>query len=64
MRSKPKSGIFRSAIGYLGFSRRTALFIDDKQENCDAAAALGMQTIVFQSPAQLCAALNDYGINI
>ena len=61
---KPKPGIFKSAIDISGFPAGAALFIDDKQENCEAAAALGMQTILFESPTQLCAALNDYGIKI
>ena len=50
---KPTAGIFESAIDISGFPARTALFIDDKQENCEVASSLGMQTICFESPAQL-----------
>jgi len=59
---KPHEGIFASAIDISGFEADTALFIDDKQENCDAAARLGMQTILFQEPTQLCDALKAHGI--
>jgi epoxide hydrolase-like predicted phosphatase len=61
---KPNPGIYEAAIDISGFAAETALFIDDRQENCDAAAALGIQTIVFQSPAQLSKALADFGINL
>ena len=60
---KPAMGIFESAIDISGFPARSALFIDDKQENCDAAAALGIKTICFESPAQLCESLETHGIH-
>ena len=61
---KPMPGIFRSAIDISGFEARTALFIDDKAENCEAAEALGMNAIRFESPRQLCAALAGYDIHV
>ncbi len=61
---KPMAGIYKSAIDISGFDAETALFIDDKEENCEAATALGMKTIVFQSPKQLCAALKEYDIHV
>jgi len=61
---KPMPGIYKSAIDISGFHAETALLIDDKQENCDAAAALGMQTIHFGSPSQLCMAFKNFGINL
>ena len=60
---KPAAGIYESAIDISGFPARAALFIDDKQENCDAAAALGINTIRFESPSQLCTALEHHGIH-
>lgn len=54
---KPMPGIYHSAIDISGFDASTALFIDDKEENCAAAEALGMQTILFQSAEQLRTAL-------
>jgi HAD superfamily hydrolase (TIGR01509 family) len=59
---KPMPGIYKSAIDISGFHAETALLIDDKQENCDAASALGMQTILFESPSQLSAAFTTFGV--
>jgi FMN phosphatase YigB (HAD superfamily) len=59
---KPHPGIYRTAIEISGHLAETALFIDDKVENCDAAAALGMQTICFESPAQLRDELAQLGL--
>lgn len=61
---KPAAGIFKSAIDISGFAAETAILIDDKEENCKAAAALGMETILFESPAQLRLALSEYGIDL
>jgi putative hydrolase of the HAD superfamily len=61
---KPMPGIYKSAIDISGFCAETALLIDDKQENCEAASALRMQTIFFESPSQLCAAFKNFGINL
>ncbi len=59
---KPMPGIFRAAVDISGFAAATALFVDDKAENCRAAEAAGMNAILFQSPAQLCEAMTGYGI--
>jgi len=59
---KPHPGIYKAAIDISGFDAETALFIDDKQENCAAAAALGMRMIRFEDPRQLCTALAAQGI--
>ncbi len=56
---KPALGIDIS-----GFPAHTALFIDDKQENCDAASNLGINTIRFESPARLRDELTHYGIDV
>lgn len=61
---KPAPGIYKSAIDISGFAAGTALLIDDKAENCKAAAALGMETILFESPVQLRGALLEYGIDL
>jgi FMN phosphatase YigB (HAD superfamily) len=61
---KPLPDIFRAATDISGFVPATALFIDDKQENCDAARALGMQAIHFESPVQLRASLTQLGIAV
>ena len=61
---KPAAGIYKTAIDISGFDADTALFIDDKAENCEAAEALGMETILFESPGQLRGALSEYGIHL
>ena len=60
--TKPMAGIYQAAIDISGFRPATALLIDDKEENCAAARALGMQAILFESPAQLDAALAGVGV--
>ena len=50
---KPHPDIYRAAIDISGLPAHTSLLIDDKQENCDAAVAHGMQAICFISPEQL-----------
>ncbi|HET6170929.1 MAG TPA: HAD-IA family hydrolase [Terracidiphilus sp.] len=59
---KPLPEIYRAAIGISGFDPETALFIDDRQENCDAARVFNMKAIHFESPAQLRASLTQLGI--
>lgn len=60
---KPAPGIYNSAVDISGFPAATALFIDDKQENCDAAIAVGMHAIRFESSAQLREALSAFNIH-
>ena len=59
---KPAPGIYRYAVEISGHHPSSALFIDDKPENCAAARALGMQAIVFRSPSQLRRDLDNLGI--
>jgi FMN phosphatase YigB (HAD superfamily) len=59
---KPHPGIYQAAIEISGHVAETALLIDDKVENCEAAAALGMQTVCFESPAQLRDELAQLGV--
>lgn len=59
---KPDAAIYRSAIEISGYRAEQTLFIDDKQENCEAAMELGMKAIRFESPAQLKGALAQLGI--
>jgi FMN phosphatase YigB (HAD superfamily) len=59
---KPHPDIYRAAIEISGHLAETSLFIDDKVENCEAAAVLGMQTICFESPAQLRDELAQLGV--
>ncbi len=59
---KPEPAIYRAAIEISGRPAETGLFIDDKAENCDAARALGMQAIHYETPAQLIRELAAHGV--
>ncbi len=61
---KPLPGIYRTAISTSGHCPEETLFIDDKQENCDAAVALGIRAIRFESPEGLRFALAQHGIHL
>lgn len=61
---KPMAGIYNAAVDISGFAADTALFIDDKKENCAAAMEVGMNAILFETPAKLCADLAGYGIEL
>lgn len=43
--AKPDAGIFRAALAEAGISAAETLFIDDREENCAAAASVGMDTL-------------------
>jgi FMN phosphatase YigB (HAD superfamily) len=60
---KPLPDIYRAAIDISGMPADQAVFIDDKQENCDAAMGFNMKTIRFESPAQLRGELLKMGID-
>jgi putative hydrolase of the HAD superfamily len=49
---KPEREIYEMTLEGLGVSAESALMIDDIELNCDAARALGMQAIWFQSTDQ------------
>jgi hypothetical protein len=53
---------YRSTIDISGFAPEPVFFINDKTENCEAATALGMQAIHFESPVQRRSALAQFGI--
>lgn len=59
---KPDAAIYRTAIEISGRPAETGLFIDDKEENCEAARRMGMEAIHFDSPAQLLRELTRYGV--
>jgi putative hydrolase of the HAD superfamily len=50
---KPDEEIYKYAINKLGIEPHEAIFIDDRQENIDAASRLGIKGILFKSPKQL-----------
>lgn len=51
--AKPDPAIYRYALEKLGTRAEETLFIDDRQVNVDAAAALGMKALVFTTAGQL-----------
>jgi putative hydrolase of the HAD superfamily len=49
---KPRPEIFEHCVKGLGLPESDILFLDDREENTRAAAALGIHTIVFHDAAQ------------
>jgi putative hydrolase of the HAD superfamily len=50
---KPAPGIYEHSLRGLGVSAPEALFVDDRENNIQAARALGMHAVQFQSVGQL-----------
>ncbi|MGO8759756.1 MAG: HAD family hydrolase [Terracidiphilus sp.] len=50
---KPNPVIYRHALDRLGIRAEEALFLDDKPENVEAAATLGMRALVFSTIGNL-----------
>jgi HAD superfamily hydrolase (TIGR01509 family) len=61
---KPHPDIYRTALEVSGTPAGQTVFIDDKEENCEAARVLGMQAIHFTSPQQLRSALTAIGVTL
>ena len=51
--AKPDPRIYRLAAELAGTPPERCLFVDDSEENVEAAAALGMRTLHFREPADL-----------
>jgi len=49
---KPDVSIFRQALIQAAALPTQAIFVDDFQQNTDAAAALGMRAVLFRTPGQ------------
>jgi 2-haloacid dehalogenase len=60
--AKPDSEIFRRLLRRFALTAETTLMVDDSAPNVAAAAALGMQAVRFESPAQLRGCLEDAGV--
>jgi putative hydrolase of the HAD superfamily len=50
--TKPNTQIFSIALGRLGVSAGQAVFVDDQQEFCDAAAELGITAVLIDRKGQ------------
>ena len=51
--SKPSPAIYQAALDAVGVAAADALYIDDIPEYVEAARAMGLDAIRFQSPSQL-----------
>jgi 2-haloacid dehalogenase len=60
--AKPDAEIFQRLLRRFALTAQTTLMVDDSPANVAAAAALGMQTIRFESPAQLRRCLENAGL--
>ncbi|WP_437114369.1 HAD-IA family hydrolase [Streptomyces cyaneofuscatus] len=58
--AKPDPAIYRIAAERAGVPMERCLFVDDRQENVDAATALGMTGVLYREPADLRRALGPY----
>jgi len=61
---KPDPAIYEYTLRGLGVQPSEALFVDDRQANVEAARALGMHGIQFQSVAQLRNELESLGFSV
>lgn len=57
---KPNADIYEHLMKEYGLKASDCVFIDDRAENIEAARALGMKGIVFESYEQASAALREY----
>jgi glucose-1-phosphatase len=56
---KPNKDIYEYAVNSLGYEFRECIFVDDREANLIPARELGMQTVLFTSPAQCKKALAE-----
>lgn len=59
---KPTHAIYTRVLGMTQAEPTTTLFVDDRLQNLAPAAALGMQTIHFQSAEQLRTEMRSHGV--
>jgi putative hydrolase of the HAD superfamily len=59
---KPTQRIYTAALAIAQAPPEQSLFIDDRPQNLAPAAARGMQTILYENPGQLAAALRRSGL--
>ncbi len=60
--SKPDPRAFSAALDLLGTEASQTALIDDSAANTDTAAALGLETHLYRSPAELAEALACWGL--
>ena len=59
---KPDAAIYDLALTRFGLAPHEALFVDDRQDNVDGAAAVGMHAVPFTNAATLRADLRRFGL--
>jgi 2-haloacid dehalogenase len=59
---KPHAPIYELALKRFGLAPDEALFVDDRQDNVDGAAAVGMHAVLFKDAATLRADLKRFGL--
>jgi 2-haloacid dehalogenase len=59
---KPDERIFRVLLERYGLTAASTLMVDDNPRNVAAAAALGMPTVLFESPGALRRTLEEHGL--
>jgi putative hydrolase of the HAD superfamily len=60
--AKPEAAIFYACLKTVHSKPEACLFIDDRVENVEAARALGMQAVKFESVLQLAAAVRPFNL--
>lgn len=60
--SKPDPAFWRIILAAEGAEAASCVFIDDRQENCDAAAGLGIRAIRFEGAAALARSLGLHNL--
>jgi putative hydrolase of the HAD superfamily len=61
---KPDPRIFRAGAAMLHFTPEECAFVDDRENNCAAAAQVGMHAIQYQGEEQLRQALGALGVQV
>jgi putative hydrolase of the HAD superfamily len=62
--AKPDAAIFHACLKAVRSRPEECLFIDDRAENVEAARALGMQALIFESVEQLAADVKPYDLPV
>jgi putative hydrolase of the HAD superfamily len=61
---KPEPRMFRAGAEMLHFKPEECAFVDDRENNCAAAAGAGMQAIQYKGEEQLTGALRALGVEL
>jgi len=59
---KSQDEFYKKMIEMVGFAPEEILFVDNKERNLNMAKELGIQTILYKSPAQLSKELDKFGV--